>query len=64
LPKAPGQIVQVIRYHHHLPIGDADKLVGIRRLRIAARLGVDAAGKLAIDLLDGVRHGHSLVVWI
>ena len=49
-PKPLGQIVQVVRDDHDLPIGDADKFVGVRRSRIAARFGVNPSGQLAIQV--------------
>ena len=53
LPKALGQIGQVIRDDRDLAIGDADELVGVRRLRVAPCLLVNAVGKLAIEILNG-----------
>src|SRR5438477_176079 len=58
LPKAAHHLIDVVRDHHDLAVGDANELVGIRRLRIPTRFFVDFTGKLTIAILDsaGARH--------
>jgi hypothetical protein len=61
LPKTSNHLIQVIRDHHDLTIDDADKLVGIGRLRIPPRFLVDLAGNFTIAIFRGVGacHGSS-----
>jgi hypothetical protein len=51
LPKLPGHFIQIVRDHHDLAVGDADKFIGIRRLWIFPRFFVDSAGKFTIEVL-------------
>src|SRR5207244_961350 len=55
LPQATNHFIQAVRNYNDLAVGDADKLVGIRRLRILPGFFIDFAGKLTIELLYRAR---------
>src|SRR5207253_495838 len=59
LPKAPGHFIQVVSDYHHLTVGNTDKLVRIRRLRICSRFLIDFAGELTIKVLYSAGTGHN-----
>ena len=37
----PGHLAPAVSHHHHLAVGDTDKLASVRRMRIASGLSVD-----------------------
>src|SRR5262249_8156310 len=59
LPKAPCEIIQLIRDDNDLAVGDADEFVGVRRLRIIPRLLIDSTGQLPVEVLYRVGAGHA-----